>query len=107
MTNDLRRKMTADDRVRIAINKTVMSTVETDAFGHKHATGNGATLKESQAYTTEFAEAVVRGWRTHVNDVNVEVADSSNSDYPPDELGPADEWEDAELKRIVAILDSR
>ena len=82
-----------------------MSTVETDVFGHKHVTGNGATLKESQSYTTEFAEAVEQGWETNVNDLIVEVSDSSDSDYPPDDL--SDEWEDADVKHIVAILDSR
>ena len=108
MTNHLRRGMTDNDKVRIAENKTVMSTIETDLFGNKRVTGNGVTLKHSQAYTPEFAAAVVKGWNsrwTNGDEIALEISDSSDSDYPPD--GSSDEWEDADVKHIVAMMDSQ
>ena len=86
----LHRKMTKNLRDRLSSHDVTHS--EDDMFGRSRRVTGGSRLKEAQAYTPQFALAVVSSWRQWASNM-----DDSDSDF-----GAGLDEQDLELEQLMA-----
>ena len=99
VVHPLRRKMTRT--VRDRLNTT--SYVRHDGSGARKTYGKRKQLKESQAYTPQYADAVAQSYRQWRAKREVEVSSDSGAEVTSDDAHP-DAWEDAQVDSVLKVL---
>ena len=65
--------------------------------------GKKKQLKESQAYTPQYADAVAQSYRQWRAKREVEVSSDSGAEVTSDDANP-DAWEDAQVDSVLKVM---